>query len=117
MTAVYRAQRISGQAVYGDGLAAPLARYITLILRDRAGNPRGNLSGLHWALAGEASVGTLASITDSGTNGTTDASGLMTLTFPNSTLAAGATAVLLLSNNGAEGDSNNFGFVSKVTLL
>lgn len=92
-----------------------VARTVTLTLKDRTGAARANLSGLKWSFFDQTTAGGLAVAADSGTTGTTNASGVLTLTVF-TTLASGGTGWLTLSDSsGTAGVASN-AFSAPVTV-
>lgn len=91
------------------------ARTVTLTLNDRNGTARANLSGLKWAFFDQTTAGALGVTADSGTNATTDASGVLTLTVY-TTLASSATGWLVLSDSAGSAATASNAFSGPVTV-
>lgn len=77
--------------------ASTIVRYAPITLQSAAGTARANLSGLRWAWFDGTDPSAFAAPTDKGSNGTTDANGLLKASLPNSTLAVGAVGTLVLT--------------------
>jgi len=88
-----------GVAVFEQGAVA--GQTITLILDDGAAtpNPLPGLSGLKWAWFDEVTPNLFNAPTDKGAAGSTDGSGELVLTLPNTTLTTGQTGWLEITDS------------------
>lgn len=73
-------------------------RTVTLSLTTDGTNPSANLTGLRWAFFDQALPNLLATPTATGTNGSTNSSGVITVNVTGTTLTAGATGYLIVSD-------------------
>ena len=86
------------QRYFGRVPARP-DKTVTLRVVDEALVPMASLSGLRWAWSDPPYPHLLATPTDKGSNGATNAQGILVLHIPNSTLASGAAGYLVFSNS------------------
>lgn len=106
----------SGFSAWGNVV---LIKAVVLTLIDRSSDPQANLSNLKWAFFDQVSPDLLAAPVDKGALEATDASGVITIEIPNSTLTDGQTGFLIVSDTGGDAavDSNAFAAPVVVSLI
>ena len=80
-------------------IATVSGQTLTITLVDSSGTPLSNLTGLNWAWFNESVTSSANAPSDTGTGATTDSSGILQLTLPNTTLTAGQTGMLALMDS------------------
>jgi len=78
---------------------APTETGIDITLVDSTGTALPNLSNLSWAWFDQSTIDSASTPTDVGNTGSTDGSGLLSLTLPNTTLTTGQTGMLALRDS------------------
>lgn len=97
----------SGFSAWEGSEPAP-TKSATLTLVDRSGGARASLTGLKWAFFDQVSPDLLAAPVDKGAIEETDAAGEIVIELPNTTLAAGGTGFLIISDtDGVAANASN----------
>lgn len=96
--------------------AAPADPTITLTLNSAPSTPAANLSGLKWAWFDEVTPDLLNAPTDQGAIETTDGSGEIVITLPNTTLTTGQIGFLIITDSDGVPSTEHSGLFGPLAI-
>lgn len=97
--------------------AAQQGRSVEISLTTDGTTPAANLSNLKWAWFDQSSPNLFAAPTDKGVAETTDGTGVLAISLPSTTLAAGAIGWLIVTNSNGSPSSSHNAFSGPVVVI